>query len=254
MLTFHKILEGCEAGRAEAWQAFAAEYSPVSMAILRTHLRSTDGARPAEAWRAALGWLRSPGFEALRGLDHQSEKELLLGLRRLALTKAASIVPAESEARSDASSGAASAAIRTSFEARPLAHQQILLLKLAGYDDARIGQLLRVAPSMVERASEGSPALRPPAADDWLRFLAETWASSTSDCAASRSLVRLQEGQMTWYDREPLERHMSGCARCLELWTALAEVRYWRRECPPLPEAEAARLLEGARLAGTAAP
>jgi hypothetical protein len=42
---------------------------------------------------------------------------------------------------------------------------------------------------------------------------------------------------------------VAACPHCLENWTALAEVRYWRREARPLAGREAAKLLEGLGLA-----
>jgi hypothetical protein len=182
----------------------------------------------------------APEGQALRAIDRQSEKEFLLGLRRLALSNAAALTRADSEAPESA----AIEPIRLLLQGLPLAHQQIILLKLSGYEDSSIEKLLRVAPTMIGRACESQPDLRPPGADAWFRFLAYSWRNATEDCTTARKLVRMQEGQASWYDREPVERHMTACLHCLELWTSLAEVRYWRREARPLPEAEGRSLLE----------
>jgi hypothetical protein len=245
LLTFHKLIEECAGGRAESWRVLAAEYTPVCMAMLKTHLRPANAPHATEAWRLTLRSLAASGFEQLRALDRQSEKEFLLTLRRLALACAASAFPSAPEAEHDA----AISAIEASLQGRPLTHQQIVFLKLAGYDDSTVEHLLRVAPTLIQRACESRSDVERPDAVDWFRFLRHAWSSATEGCTAPRKLVRLQEGQTNWYDREPVERHMTACAHCLELWTALAEVRYWRREARPLPEAEAARLLDALGLA-----
>jgi hypothetical protein len=246
LLTFHKIMEGCEAGRADAWQAFVAEYSPVFLAILRVYLRPAGASQAPEAWRATLRSLAAPGFEHLLSLDRQSEKELLLGLRRLALAQAALLCRREP----DVPPAAAFDGLQTLLRGRPLAHQQILFLKFSGYDDATIEKMLRAAPTLLKRAyEEGQADVVPPDAGNWLGALERAWSNSTPDCVEPRKLIRIQEGQANWYDREPVERHVAACPHCLENWTALAEVRYWRREARPLAGREAAKLLEGLGLA-----
>ncbi len=56
--------------------------------------------------------------------------------------------------------------------------------------------------------------------------------------------MRIHDGQVSWYEKEPVEKHVSGCLHCLEAWAGLREVGYWRRAADPLSSSEIERLLE----------
>ena len=56
--------------------------------------------------------------------------------------------------------------------------------------------------------------------------------------------MRIHDGQVSWYDKEPVEKHVSGCLRCLEAWTGLREVGYWRHVAERLSGSEVEQLLQ----------
>jgi len=56
--------------------------------------------------------------------------------------------------------------------------------------------------------------------------------------------VRIHDGQVSWYEKEPVEKHVSGCLRCLEAWTGLREVGYWRHAAGRLSGSEVDQLLQ----------
>jgi len=64
---------------------------------------------------------------------------------------------------------------------------------------------------------------------DWLSVLRQARAAKKENCPELHQILRVHDGQVSWYDKEPVERHVSGCLYCLERWTALREVGYWRR-------------------------
>jgi len=66
-------------------------------------------------------------------------------------------------------------------------------------------------------------------AADWLAVLRQARAAKKENCPELHQILRVHDGQVSWYDKEPVERHVSGCLYCLERWTALREVGYWRR-------------------------
>lgn len=245
LVTFHKIVEGCAEGRRDAWLAFVTEYTPVCLRLIEVHLRPEGAAQAPQVWRSALAELAGQGSERLQSLDRQSEKEFLLGLRRLLLTEAAG----PDESQNPEASAPALETVNDALRGLPLAQQEIVFLKLAGYDAATIEKLLRVTPTVIERALDARRHLGTPERAEWLRLLRHIWASKTESCAAPRQLIRIQDGQATWYDRDPVEQHMAGCLHCLELWTALAEVRYWRREARPLAAKEATTMLDSLGIA-----
>ena len=56
--------------------------------------------------------------------------------------------------------------------------------------------------------------------------------------------MRIHDGQVSWYDKEPVEKHVSACLHCLEAWTGLREVSYWRLAAERLSASEINALLE----------
>lgn len=245
MLTFHKIIAGCTAGEREAWQSFVEEYTPAFLGLLGVYLGPQSGQRAGVTWRASLADLTDQRFERLCSLEHQSEKEFLLGLRRLVLSHAASSIDPQTQLMAAPPSPQQYAVERAQglLAGLPLIHQQVVFLKLAGYSEGVIERLLRLTPAVaqqgLERLRDGTRV--EPA--EWFSVLERAWSIGTESCPAPRHLVRIQEGQVSWYDRDPVEQHIAACLRCLELWTALGEVRYWRRESRPLPVAEVEELL-----------
>jgi hypothetical protein len=247
LLTFHKIVAGCAAGEREAWESFLAEYTPVFVGLLSVYLGSESNSLARSAWQISLKDLAADRFERLRALDQQSEKEFLLGLRRLVLSRAALSVGPEARATDVSSSHRDSGVerVRGLLAGLPLIHQQVVFLRLAGYSDTVIERLLRITPAVaqqgLERLHDGG-RLQPA---EWFSVLEHACSSGADSCPAPRHLIRIQDGQVSWYDRDPVEQHLCACLHCLELWTALSEVRYWRRETRPVLPAEVAHLLTG---------
>jgi hypothetical protein len=245
LLTFHKIIAGCVAGEREAWTSFVTEYTPAFVGLLEVYLGPACRSLAWAAWQASLAELSAQRFERLRSLDQQSEKEFLLGLRRLVLSQAASTLDPKTRAGAAPPSPRHPAVERVQerLAGLPLIHQQVVFLKLAGYTDGIIERVLRITPAVAQQSFErlGDDA-RTPAAE-WLAVLEHAGSAGTEDCPAPRRLIRIQEGQVSWYDRDPVEQRLTGCLHCLELWTALGEVRYWRRETQPLASAKVEELL-----------
>ena len=141
------------------------------------------------------------------------------------------------------------------LEGLPLLHQEMIFFRLAGYTDRTIELMLRVAPRVAQGAFERLSADfaaaqnlehdRCPWPAEWLALLHGARAAKTDKCPPLHQFMRVHDGQVSWYEKEPVERHVAGCLHCLEAWTALREVGYWRRAAPPLPSAEIEELLRG---------
>jgi hypothetical protein len=162
-------------------------------------------------------------------------------------------------AKLDPSYGSASAprptvdTVTALLKGLPLIHQEILLLKLAGYSDRSLEKLLRVTPAVAQKSLERlkvdysivlhrdqDGGLWPAS---WSEVMRRAGAAKNEGCAPLRQLVRILDGQVSWYDKNQVERHMAGCLHCLECWTALREIHYWRREAKPCLPAELELLL-----------
>ncbi len=249
MLTFHKIRQGCEQGSREAWRTFLSEYTSIVYKIMDIYLPSL--AERSQFWQKTLATLSGDNFERLKAMDRQAEREFLVDLRTFVLQQQAT--KPEAAAEPTGSAQPTPEAVRALLQGLPLLHQEIVLFKFAGYSDATLENLLRITPAVAQRglerlSSDYSPALRQeqdrgcwPAA--WLTVLRQAWELKTEACPTLHQFVRIHDGQASWYDKEPTEQHVAGCLYCLERWTALREVGYWRREAKLLPTPEVEVLL-----------
>ena len=241
MLTFHKILAGCEAGDRESWRAFLSDYTPVIFQLARIYFPDRPSGRPtpAEFWREALDAVCSDNYKLLRTFGHQSERELLIDLRAFFLERfLASAGPDEITLGKED--------LAQLFKELPLLHQEIAFFKLAGYSDQTLEQMLRTTPGVAQKSlerlrngqvpvPEGGDRDACPWPSRWLELLKDARAVKTEACPPLRLLVRIQDGQMGWYEKEPAEKHLGQCLHCLEAWTGLREIGYWRSSAPPVP-------------------
>jgi hypothetical protein len=187
----------------------------------------------------------------LRSFSHQSEREFLVGLRAFLLDW----IGSKLESSQDAVDPAAPTvqALGALFRGLPVVHQEIAFLTLAGYSQATLEKILRISPAV---AGEGLGRLRAsyapvlersedrclwPAA--WLGICGAARADGQKDCTPLRQLIRILDGQASWYDKSPAEEHRTKCLHCLELWTSLLEVVAWDRARQPWPAERIEHLL-----------
>jgi hypothetical protein len=250
LFTFHSIRSQCEQGSREAWQAFLGDYTPVVLKLLEIYWPNRPE-RHKEIWQEALRSLGANNFERLRALSRQAEREFLVELQAFVFERVAAEPSAQAE--SSEAPGPTREAVHTLLEGLPLLHQEVLFLKLAGYSDGTLEKLLRVSPGVAQKALERLPgeysavlgreqdkSLWPTA---WSGVLRQAQAAKTDDCPPLHRFVSILDGQTTWHDKEPAERHVAGCLHCLERWTAVREVTHWRLEAKPAPAAELEALL-----------
>jgi hypothetical protein len=242
-MIFHNILPGCEEGNREAWRGFLANYTPIALELFSVYSAWAPDAR-LDCWRDALRAMSANQCAILRGFSHQSEREFLVGLRAFLQERAA----AKLESKQDAADPPAPTVhtLGALLSGLPLVHQEIAFLTLTGYSQATVEKILRITPAV---AGEGLARLRASYArvlernedrclwpSAWLGICAAARADEKKDCTPLRQLVRILDGQATWYDKTPAEEHRTKCLHCLELWTALLEVVAWDRKRQPWPE------------------
>jgi hypothetical protein len=190
-----------------------------------------------ENWRGALRALRANECAALRSFSHQSEREFLVGLRaflqdwtrpRIASSQDAADPPAPT-----------AQTLGALLSGLPLLHQEIAFLTLAGYSPKTLEKILRITPTV---AGDGLGRLRSNYAQvleriedqclwpsAWIGICGAARADEKKDCTPLRRLIRILDGQTSWYDKTPAEEHRTQCLHCLELWTSLLEVVVWDR-------------------------
>ena len=260
LFTFHKVREQCEQGSAEAWRAFLDFYTPLSLHLLKMYLPG-DGPAPDRVWEQTLAALAEKSFERFRATAKQSEREFLADVRALLLDQA--LQAAAGSATAEASQPASAAPLDLEVlgklvENLPLVHQEMLFFKLAGYTDAAIERMMRMAPRVAQAAfarlepdfaaalkieSDRCPWPRP-----WLALLQAARATKQEACPHVHQFLRIHDGQVSWYDKEPVEKHVAGCRHCLEAWTALREVGYWRKAAPAVTAAQIEEFLRALTL------
>jgi len=249
--TFHKVREQCEQESAEAWRAFLDFYTPLGLHLLKMYLPG-NGPVPDRVWEQTLAALAENDFQRFRATARQSEREFLADLRALLLDQ---VFPAAAGSATACESQPATAAAPLDLEVLgklvenlPLVHQEMLFFKLAGYTDASIERMMRMAPRVAQAAfarlePDYAAALtlecdRCPWPRPWLALLQEARAKKQEACPHVHQFLRIHDGQVSWYDKEPVEKHVAGCRHCLEAWTALREVGYWRKAAPAVTAAQ----------------
>jgi hypothetical protein len=252
LFTFHKIREQSEQGNAQAWRALLDFYVPAFFRALEIH----GAIPPREASpvvKKMLAELTANGFERLRATSRQSEREFLGDLRALLLEAALDSV-ASKNSEIPASGAFEPEKIAKLLDGLPLLHKEMLFFKLAGYTENTLERLMRISPRVAEKAFERlaeeyqaarqAERNRCPWPAAWLAFLKQARGLKTENCLPAHQMVRIHDGQVSWYDKEPVEKHVSACLHCLEAWTGLREVGYWRLAAERLSASEINELLE----------
>jgi hypothetical protein len=252
LFTFHKIREQSEQGTAEAWRALLEFYAPAFFRLLEI-----DGAISApEALpvvKKMLGDLTGNGLERLRGTSRQSEREFLGDLRAMLLEAATDYVSAKN-CETSATGAFEPDRIAKLLDGLPLLHKEMLFFRLAGYTENTVERVMRLSPRVAEKAFERLAgeyqAARLTERDQcpwpaaWLAFLKQARGLKTENCTPTHEMMRIHDGQVSWYEKEPVEKHVSGCLHCLEAWTGLREVGYWRRAADPISASQIDQLFE----------
>jgi hypothetical protein len=246
LYTFHKIREQSEKGGAEAWRALLEFYGPVFFGLLEIHA-ATPRREAAPIVKKMLAELSGNGFERLRATARQSEREFLGDLRAL-LLNAANDASSTRKAEIPESGAFSAEKIGKLLDGLPLLHKEMLFFKLAGYADETLERIMRLSPRVAEKAFERlageyqaarqNEKDRCPWPAAWLAFLQKVRVLKREDCTPAHEMVRIHDGQVSWYEKEPVEKHVSGCLRCLEAWTGLREVGYWRLAADPISRGE----------------
>jgi len=250
LMVFHNTLPGCEEGNPEAWKAFLADYTPIAFELFGVYSPwETDGR--LDCWRDALRTLCADDCKILKEFSHQSEREFLVGLRAYLLDlTAGKLDPSQDAADPPAPTIESLGSLCTGL---PLLHQEIAFLALAGYSQGTIKNILRITPAVAEEGLTRLRANYAPVVERsqdrclwpsaWTKVCRLARADEQKDCTPLRQLIRILDGQASWYDKSPAETHRSKCLHCLEHWTALLEIGAWDRGREPWPAEKVEPLL-----------
>lgn len=250
VLTFQQVREQCEQGNAEAWRAFVNLYGSLLTHLLEVYSPAAVKASPLIMTKM-LASLAEDDFARFRSTSRQSEREFLTDVRALLLDVALDSAgdPVSTDSPQTIPSATFSLeAVGKLMDGLPLTHQEMIFLRLSGYTDVSLENMLRIAPVVAQTAFARLEADYSAATHlekdrctwpaSWLNLLRQARATKKDNCPDLHQFLRIQDGQVSWYDKEPTEKHVSSCLYCLERWTALRELGYWRRKASPLAAAE----------------
>lgn len=233
---FHRMLKACIAGDSEAWSFLVDSYGPFVLALLKHYFKN-------QAWNEAhlmadiFGALAADNAALLRGFKGTHEREFLFYLRRIifqrmgAGARAARLpaVPADS--------------IAAVFARMPLFHQEVFDLKLKGYEDQIIDQMLKISPrtaaASVERGRGemarllGLETSRIFDIEVWFAIAPKLEGLEKEECASLTTLRNIIDGHIAWKDKEPVEAHIAACLYCLDRFASIKELEYHYHNAPP---------------------
>ena len=151
MITFHRILAGCEAGNHDAWQTFLQEYTRIALSLCQVYLPLTEQQR-RDLWREAVCRLADRDYEHLRNLSHQAEREFLVDLRAFLLKSGGGSLGAPRDGSGLTAPNTDS--VESLLKDLPLLHHQFLFMKLAGYTDGTLEKILLISSEVAKQGLE----------------------------------------------------------------------------------------------------
>lgn len=242
VIIYHTMISGCQNGEREAWGEFARRYSPYAIFILEHSFPELAQEISGHLNRIFAQTREGDFFSAFQG---RREREFLMHFRRqvwdygLSMT-AVSETPMDRELLEKITDGFS------------MTQQQILWMNLQGVAAPTAAAILLVdATTVAEVLQKANINLRA-LLDRWSAgTLAESGRSlvraarswSGSDCLSDNVFGKMIDGQMSWQDREKIERHVRSCFYCVDRVTACREVVYCLRKLPLAEERDVSRIL-----------
>ena len=257
--TFHRVREQCEQANADAWRAFLSLYSPLGLHLLGMYApdRAAAARFGRKVWEETLRRLAENNFERFRGTARQSEREFLArrasaaardargsgrggrrkrrhcghARRRRCAGRVGRAQPGSIRKGSRRFSKGCRCCIRRCFSSSWPVTATAPSRRCCAWRRAwPKNRSQRLSPDFAAALSAQKDRCLWPS--EWLAILRQARAAKKETCPELHQILRVHDGQVSWYDKEPVEKHVSGCLYCLERWTALREVGYWRRMAP----------------------
>lgn len=247
--SFHRMAEECRADRPQAWAHCVRLYFPLVHHLLLRYFPGLDpAALPAQLFRAA----RAEGAVLWRSYGGSGEKDFLLHLRDFVFEQGRATRGGRPE------TPVTSDGFWAVLGEFPPLQREMLVLSFRGYTPEEIKDIMKFAPESVQAGVERvreklharlGEAIGPDIATRDHDALFEAFEQQRGkDCLEDKIYVRIADGQASWYDRQDYERHLEGCAHCLNRFASYREAVYFFRTLPPAEAAEVAPLLRALEL------
>ena len=242
VLTCSDMVAQCLEGQPSGWKQFVSEYLPFAAAVLDRHFPRL-AARRSELLREVLLRGRDENARFFRDYSGHNDREFLVHLHEHVLG-----VGDEQEGPAPAPEiPLAWDVFDRSLTGLSALERQIAWMFVLSPTNDDTDQILhldrKAVAALLARAQE---ALRA-ACDRWnpemlaqnRHMLAqEARARRTTECPVPKVFLRALDGQITWRDREELDRHLAGCWHCVHQFCRFREILFLSRRVHPLPEPE----------------
>lgn len=248
VFSFHKMQEACRADEPAAWLHFIRSYAPLAKQLLRHYFPEQEQrALLAAVFRAA----RDQG-RAWQGFAGAGEKEFVLHFRNFVLAQGRAARGGSPE------TPVTPEAFWKVLQEFPPLQRELLALAFHRYAPEELSALLKfetesaaavVAQAREKLGAERGTALAPGLDHDALFVALEK--QRTELCVPDRVYARLVDGQVTWREREEIDRHLENCLYCLNRFAEFREAAHFFHQ---LAAAEEAVVGELAAAMGLPAP
>lgn len=234
------MVRDCRADLPQGWRYFVANYVPVIRRIL-SHYGRPEESSEAAVERVVLS-LRKPESGLFQSQEPSPERSFVAGLRQTIL---AGLPAPDPEIALDL------ATVTEALEPLTMTEKHAAWFETMHYDAASAGELMRVAPTTVQKIRDRAGDLLRGKLDQWNRtLLADNGltlgreaaaAAGGKDCLPVKAFLDILDGRTTWGERDMMERHVNSCWHCIDHNARMQEVIGLLRACKPLDEAESAK-------------
>ena len=242
VITYQTMISGCLKGEAESWREFARQYSPYAVFVLEPSFPELKQEIASHVDRIFAQTRGGDFFTAFQG---RREREFLLHFRNLVWNYGRSLT-AVPETLLDRE------LLEKITDGFTLLQREIVWISLKGFAAPITCAILMVdAATATEVLKKANANLRR-LVDRWSEnTLAESGRSlllavpgwSGKDCLGDSAYGKIVDGQISWRDRDAMERHLRSCFYCVDRFTSHKEVVYCLRKLPAAPKTDVSRIL-----------
>jgi hypothetical protein len=241
--TIFSLAEDCLRGERLGWEEFVRDYSAFTHDLL-THYFPALAPEIADHVIEVFRRARAGDNSFFRDLKFANEREFAVAFRDLvfAYGRAAARLP-EPQVSLDQ--------VREVMKDLPVVEQQMLWLYMRGFHADRIAPMLMNAEATARKveqiAAERVRSVVPSAYDDALVLSARALMQQAEQrridqCLPLKTFNNLVNGQLTWRERDAVEKHIGSCFYCLDHFTTFQEIIRMLKDRQPAPPAEVDRV------------
>jgi len=251
VFSFHRMQQACRADEPAAWRHFIKNYAPLAKQLLRHYFPEQEQrGLLAQVFREA----RADQARLWRSFAGTNEKEFVLHFRYFLLAQGRAARGGSPETPLTPEN------FWAVLQEFPPLQREMLTLIFHRYSPEELSAFLQFEPetivAIVAQAREKLAAQLGSAAGGDLErrdhdaLFAAVEKQRGEACVPDKTYVRFVDGQLTWREREEVERHLENCFYCLNRFAEFREVAHFFHVLPPADDAAVAELAAALGLPG----